>query len=704
MRKLAYLAGALANVALLVAAAPLPAQEDSADPPAEEEPTVEERDVLFVEESLPFLPSSNTIATKLPVETAWTPAHVGVVDLAVMKEQEARVLGDALENVSGLNVQTGNGIFDFFVVRGFDSLSSGLILTDGAPEPEVTFYQLYNAERIEVFKGPAGFLYGSNPLAGVVNLVRKQPVPANFGSVDVSVGSWETFEGSLDWNRTRESGKASFRLNGLWRESDGYRDGRESEIAGINPAFSWQPSDRTSINLNLELLESDIKPDAGLPLLRGEVPDIPRSRSFASPFDFSEQSLERFQLDVETRFSDRLALRNKTYSRGLDWSTAGTQLLGVIENIATTDVLRVLFLLDDEQIFLGNQLEAVYTVETGSVVHNLLAGLELARFADEFSLDGATLPFIDLYDPVETARLPLDLNPQIAAAGDSRSIVIAPYLVDHIELSERVRVLAGARYDSIDFEDDLTQTSRSDGEWSPLLGVVVSPVPGFSLYANAARSFAPPSPRVAGERKPEESRQLELGLRKELCGGRVQSSFAVFEIERENIAIPDDNGFTQQAGDQRARGLEAELAARLGAGLRLWLAYAHTDSELTRFTEQIFVGFPRPFPVTVDRSGNRSAFSPKNLLNLRLSLPLGRLDLAAGLRFVDEQFIAEDNLVELDSYRLLDAALSYGLQDWRLTLHLHNLTDEDYETRGFGSSAVIPGEPFSVSLAVEYRL
>jgi iron complex outermembrane receptor protein len=341
MRKLAYLAGVLANAALLVAAAPLPAQEDSVDTPAEEEPTVEERDVLFVEESLPFLPSSNTIATKLPIETAWTPAHVGVVDLAVMKEQEARVLGDALKNVSGLNVQTGNGIFDFFVVRGFDSLSSGLVLTDGAPEPEVTFYQLYNAERIEVFKGPAGFLYGSNPLAGVVNLVRKQPVPANFGSVEVSVGSWETFEGSLDWNRTRESGNASFRLNGLWRESDGYRDGRKSEIAGINPALSWQPSERTSINLNLELLESDIKPDAGLPLLRGEVADVPRSRSFASPFDFSEQSLQRFQLDVETRFSDRLALRNKTYSRGLDWSTVGTQLLGVIEDIVTTDVLRV---------------------------------------------------------------------------------------------------------------------------------------------------------------------------------------------------------------------------------------------------------------------------------------------------------------------------------------------------------------------------
>ena len=52
---------------------------------------------LFVRESLPFLPSTNTIAAKLPLETGWTPANVGVVDLETLSEQETRVLGDALE-------------------------------------------------------------------------------------------------------------------------------------------------------------------------------------------------------------------------------------------------------------------------------------------------------------------------------------------------------------------------------------------------------------------------------------------------------------------------------------------------------------------------------------------------------------------------------------------------------------------------------
>ncbi len=33
-------------------------------------------------------------------------------------------------------------------------------MTDGAPEPEATFYNMYNVEGVEVLKGPAGFLYG----------------------------------------------------------------------------------------------------------------------------------------------------------------------------------------------------------------------------------------------------------------------------------------------------------------------------------------------------------------------------------------------------------------------------------------------------------------------------------------------------------------------------------------------------------------
>lgn len=105
---------------------------------------------VVVTERILKIPTDNTISTKTPLPLWSTPASVGVVTSSLFVSQDSLILGDALKNISGVNVQTGFGVHDFFIIRGFDSLTNGLVLTDGALEPEVTFYNLYNIDRIEV--------------------------------------------------------------------------------------------------------------------------------------------------------------------------------------------------------------------------------------------------------------------------------------------------------------------------------------------------------------------------------------------------------------------------------------------------------------------------------------------------------------------------------------------------------------------------
>jgi TonB-dependent siderophore receptor len=694
-------------IAALLVASPLYAQEP------EETPAATYEDVLFVEGTLPYVPDSSTIATKLPLPLLMTPASVGVVTGWLIEEQDSTVLGEALQNVSGVNVQTQSGVADFFVVRGFDSIANGLVLVDGAAEPEISFYQLYNVERVEVLKGPGGFLYGGNPIAATINMVRRQPEPGGFLNVGLSGGSYDSHGGDLDWNSGGE--KLGFRLNGLWHEADGWRD-RPSEVLAANPGFTWRPDESSSLHVNLELLDTSYAPDSGLPLVTDffrpgsapEVPDVARTNSYQSPYDFSDQETRRVQADWESQRSDRLTLRNKAYYRRLDWESDATIFNGVFPNPEFFGrerlVSRSLLLLDDTQEFLGNQLEAVLQAETGSVTHRLLAGLEVARLDDEFTLDVRLLPNIVLERPQETAQGPVFLIPGQSQAADASSLVIAPYVTDQIALSDRFQLLLGARFDSIDYEDEVSDTSRSFSQVSPTLGVVWSPKPALSLYANAGRAFAPPSSRVVGEREAEESEQIEAGLKAELWQGKAQATFALYDLERTNVAIPDSTGITRQIGSQRSRGAELELAAEPLPRLRTFFSYAYTDAELTEFAEQVLVGFNPPTFATIDRSGNRPAFAPEHLANLWVSRRF-QSGFGAGLggRWLSQQFIAEDNAFELDDTLTLGAALFYETGAWSLGLHFDNLTDEEYFTRGFGSTSVIPAPGLTVQGNLSYR-
>jgi catecholate siderophore receptor len=706
------LACALAGAAL---ADEKPAETKTAPEPADPS---EPKELGFgervdVEGELPAVPPSNLTTMKVPESPQSVPVSVSVVPEALTDTQDGRTLVDALKNAAGVNVAPGFGVFDFFVIRGFDSLSSGLVLVDGASEPESTFYPLYNVRQVEALKGPGSFLYGGNAAAGAVQLVRKQPVSRSFADAGVSYGSFGSFDGTLDANAARADGRLAFRLNGVYREGNGYRDDKDSRQGGVNPALTWRPDDKTRVLLNAEYVRSEFQPDSGIPLVGPPptfagtaVADVPRTRSYQSPFDVSNQDLWRLRLDAERRFSDHVTLRDKVYYTDLDWQSDGTLILGAFPNATgSTDVARLLPLLDDRQKLLGNQLEGVLSFSTGSVHHQALLGLELLRFTDVFDLKPALLPGIDLASPVETAREPLFILEQARQRGDAKSVIVAPYLVDRVSFGAKLKLYLGGRLDVLDYDEALSSTSRDETQFSPMGGLVFSPDPSLSFYASGGGAFAPPSTLVVGERAPEKSRQFEAGVKKTFCSGRAFASLAGYHLEKDHIAIPDSTGVTRQLGDQRGNGVEAELSAELAHGFTAFAAYGFNDSELVTFAELVSNPFdPTQFQV-LDHSGNTPAFAPRHLLNLWTVKEFSNgLGIGAGLRTVSSQFIAENNAFALDSYATVDAMLSYRRKHLRVSVNFKNLTDTEYFTRGYGTSSVLPADPFAVYARVELRL
>ena len=500
-------------------------------------------------------------------------------------------------------------------------------------------------------------------------------------------------------------GKCAIAYNGVFRDSAAWRDGRDSQLCAVNPAFAWRPDDATRAVLSLEAVRSRMNPDSGLPIVGDRVADVPRTRSYQTPLDRSDQDIYRARLDVERAVGGSLRLRGKAYYTDFDWRSDGTLLVGAFP-LPTGDLMvaRSLLMLDNRQTALGTQLEASWSGRALGARHEALAGFEAARLGDRFTLDVGIPPVIGLADPVETTVAPVFIIPGASADGDARSIVLAPYLVDRIHLGSRVQAVLGARFDVLDFEEPRMGSDRHDRQLSPMAGLTFTPRPSLTAYVQAGSAFGPPSSLVVGERKPERSRQVEAGLKSQLFGGRAFATVAAYHLERNDIAIPDATGVTRQNGDQRSRGVELELSGEPAPAWFTTASYAFTSARLTRFAEVVARPVnPQEYDI-LDFSGNTPAFAPRHILNVWVVKRAGALSVGGGARYVGRQFIAEDNAFAIDSAVVLDAMASWKLKRTTFSLNFRNLAGAEYETRGFGRTAVIPAEPFAVYGTVAVNL
>jgi iron complex outermembrane receptor protein len=430
------------------------------------------------------------------------------------------------------------------------------------------------------------------------------------------------------------------------------------------------------------------------------------------PSDISDQKITRARLDFETRLSEHFTLRDKFYYTDLDWQSNGTLLLGAFPSPFGTVVGRALNALDDRQKLAGNQLEAILHFNTGGVRHQILAGFEVSRLDDEFTLNVVQqLSPISLVNPVETAS---SVTPSPFMETDARSITYAPYALDQIAFSEELQVTLGGRFDAIDYEDSRTlflqgfqvpaPAKRNYDKFSPMLGLVYAPTANLSFYANTGKAFGPPSTLVVGDVEAEESTQYEVGAKARFYDGKLHATVAAYQLKKNNLTISSSSSLAFLAGKQKSRGLELELMAEPVRQWQTFVAYAFTEPKLTEFFDQI----DGALTVRIDRSGNVPAFAPKHILNVWTNKTFGnRLGLGIGGRYLSEQFIDEDNAYKIDGFFTLDAMLYYQIGNWRWSLNAKNLTDTEYETRGFSlfySASVLPGNPRAFYGQIELRL
>ncbi len=138
----------------------------------------------------------------------------------------SKTVAEALSYAPGVKVTTGRKNEPNVSIRNFDQ-SQALILIDGVPYYETNFGKLDlnqiptdNVARIEVIKGGASVLYGANALAGVVNIITKQPSEKPFTSATVEFSENNTYR--LSASHGMKKGIWNWWLNASYLNSDGW--------------------------------------------------------------------------------------------------------------------------------------------------------------------------------------------------------------------------------------------------------------------------------------------------------------------------------------------------------------------------------------------------------------------------------------------------------------------------------------------------
>jgi len=708
---------ALAGLLGLALACPLSihAQTTSADP-------IDETDEARTDEDQMALPRVyvrgaqggrhyGITGTKTGTPLIETPQSVSVITEEQIRKQGVDDLAQALRYAPGVSGEPFG--FEprttFIRLRGFDATTTGLY-RDGLQLRNPRFavgynIELYGAERIDVLRGPASVLYGQGSPGGLINYVSKRPKPFAFGEAELELGSFDQVQGQFDFGAPiGESGALAYRLTGLVRDSDTQVDFVNNDRVFIAPSLTWRPGINTSITFlgyyqNDETRASQAYPAEGTfqPNPNGRVP----TDRFTGEPDVDQYDRQEYSVGwlAEHQLTDDWTLRQnaRVYASELDDVTV---FVNGLDQADLRTLNRAIFgsFGDLDGFAIDNQ--AQWQFDTGRIGHTLLFGLDY-QDVDVGSVQtfGAAPP-LDVFDPVYGSSV---ADPPVFSDTDTSQEQLGFYLQDQLEFGRWTMTL-NARFDEAETKTRNllfdTVDEQDDEEFTGRAGLVYVADNGLAPYISYATSFLPTLGTDADgdPLKPETGEQLEIGVKYQPPGARSFVTFALFDIERDDVVEFDPATFLPiQTGQIRSRGLEVEAVADFRWGLDVIASYSYLDMEIRE-------------SVIESQLGERPAQVPEHKASIWADYrfrggALDGLGFGLGVRYNGETFGNVPNTVKVPDHTLVDAAAYYNLGAWQLSLNLQNALDNRVVPGCFVRASVLCtyGQVRTVSGSIRYR-
>ena len=444
------------------------------------------------------------------------------------------------EQIPGLFV-TSRGMMGYGVSGGaagsisLRGLSGGtarlMVMIDGHPQyagifghPIADAYQSFLAERVEVLRGPASVLYGSNAMGGVVNIVtRKMQEDGVKTNLRAGYGSYNTLETELT-NRIRK-GRFSSIVSGSYNRTDGHRADMGFEQYGGYAKLGYEMTDNWNLrgDVNVTHFNASYPGPVDAPLLDGDQRITRGMTSFA----------------VENRYEKTSGAVSFFYNWGNHWINDGytpSAGEGPQDNrFNSRDNMMGVSLYQSTQFFKGNRITL---------------GFDWFRYGGH-----AWSEYVSGENIGTTSELV-----------DKHEDELAGYIDFRQDIGSWLTFNAGLRAD---------HHSRIGLEWVPQAGLAFHLPHAIELKASASKGFRYPIlcemymfPPQNPDLQPESMWNYELAFSQHLIEGRLTYGVNLFYIDGKNLiqTLPNPNGsgmLNQNSGEIENTGVEIQAAYRI---------------------------------------------------------------------------------------------------------------------------------------------
>ena len=495
--------------------------------------------------------------TRNETDVRHLPLTVSVIDRQEIEQSmQPSVLPVLTQQVPGLFI-TSRGIMGYGVSNGaaggisLRGLSGGsgrmMVLIDGHPQyagifghPISDAYQSFLAERVEVLRGPASVLYGSNAMGGVINIVTRQlheeGVKTN---VNLGYGSFNTLQSEVT-NRIRK-GRFTSLISGSYNRTDGHRSDMGFEQYGGYAKLGYRVTDNWNLrgDVNVTHFNASYPGPVSAPLLDGDQSITRGMTSFA----------------VENKYGKTSGAASFFYNWGNHWINDGyTPSKGETpqeSRFLSFDNMMGLSLYQSTQFFPGNRITVGF---------------------DWFRYGGHAW---NKYVSGEKAGTTSDLV-------DKHEDELAGYVDFRQNLGSWLTLDAGVRVD---------HHSRVGTEWVPQAGLSFHLPRTIELKASASKGFRYPilremymCPPQNPDLKPESMWSYELAWSQHLLDNRLSYGINLFYIDGKNliVTLPNPNGtgmLNQNTGKIENCGVEGEVAYRIDPHWSVEANYSYLHME-----------------------------------------------------------------------------------------------------------------------------